>query len=542
MVKRGIALLAGLAVGGTVFACSSDESPPTLPSTQLSPQALYIRASLDVRGVRPTPAELQTLGASPEQLDAMLDALVDDARFGSSVRAIFADALRTRQDRYRFGAEELGLSDDDEFIVARAISEEPLNIMHHIALSDAPFSDIFSADYTIVEPVLVQAWSLEQAETQPKTLPTGTVLARYTDGRPPAGVLATNAFFWRHTSTVENANRGRSNAISRAFLCEDYLDRPIDFPKDVDLTDSELIREAIKTNPGCQACHATLDPFASHLWGFMQLAEDAASWSLYHPQNELMWKEETDAQPAFFGTPTEGTLSILAQSIGADERFAACTVQRVYEAFIGRPAELSDEGQLVAHRETFVKSGLSLKALVRGVLRDPAYGGREQLSAWGGTPAPVIAKLASVEVLDRSLLDLSGYQMTFAGRAVTEVDYGLRALAGGSERGDSSQASLGHALVHRRLAEGAARSLVDGLAPSSRVGKLLDKADLSQKPSAAFVAELVFEIQSQQVDQGSERVTALLALFDAVAQQDGNEEAWTALLTASFSDPTLAVY
>ncbi|MCA9620895.1 MAG: DUF1588 domain-containing protein, partial [Myxococcales bacterium] len=101
----------------------------------------------------------------------------------------------------------------------------------------------------------------------------GLVRAHYVDGRPAAGVLATNAFFWRHRSTLENANRGRANAISRAFLCEDYLERPIDFPSDIDLSDADAIENAIDHNAACQACHATLDPLASHLWGFMVLTE-----------------------------------------------------------------------------------------------------------------------------------------------------------------------------------------------------------------------------------------------------------------------------
>ena len=540
--KAAAALLLGSLA---VAACASNDEllEQPLPDPGLSARALYLRASLDVRGARPSAAELEQLEQSPDQLNSMLAALLDDPRFGSRAAAVFAPALRTRRDRYRFGAEDYGLPSEQNAALQQAFSEEALNLIHYIAVTDRPFSEILTADYTIVAPILTQVWPLATEAEQPSAgLPEATQLARYQDGRPAAGVLATNSFFWRHTSTVQNANRGRSNAISRAFLCEDYLDRPIDFPKDVDLTDSEGIAEAIKTNPGCQACHATLDPFASHLWGFMQPVEDAPSWSFYHPENELSWQTETAAVPAFFGKPTAGSLRALALAIAGDERFVACTTRRMYEAFLGRPAALADEGQLAFHREAFLASGLSLKALVLSLFNDAAYRGQARSSTFGGTPEPVDAKLVSPQLLGSSLYDLSGYRMSYGGRDLISVDYGLRALAGGSERGASASPSLGRALVHRRLAEGAAQAVISQATPSSRIGALLSDADLAAQPSPETLVALLFEVQSVRPEADGEQVQALLSLWDAVASQQDAQAAWTALLTAVFSDPSLAVY
>ena len=255
------------------------------------------------------------------------------------------------------------------------------------------------------------------------------------------------------------------------------MERPIDFPQGVDLTDTEAIDSAIRDNPGCQACHATLDPFASHLWGFMYLSEEVQGWLTYQPQNERMWADETAAEPAFFGAPTSGTLDTLAVEIASDERFVSCAVQRVFEGLMDRDAAIEDEGQLAAHREAFLDSGLSLKELVRSVLNDPAYRGQTRLSDFGATPDGVRRKLVSPELLTSSIADLTGYRLAFARRDATDVDYLVRALAGGSESGPASSPSLGHALVHRRIAEGAARALVDlplqGQAiTTSRVGEL----------------------------------------------------------------------
>ncbi len=532
----------------SIAACDrGDEASPTVSDAPaaLDARQILIRASLDVRGARPSKAELVQLQASPAALDTMLAGFVDDPGFGGRIRSIFADAVRTRRDFYRFGAEDLGLPEQQTGTLNRAMAEETLNIISHVVQEDQPFSNILTADYTIVAALLLDVWPLAAAEEQPRNLPPGTVLARYTDARPAAGVLATNSFFWRHTSTIENANRGRSNAISRAFLCEDYLDRPIDFPRNVDLTNEQALQNAIRTNPGCQACHATLDPFASHLWGFMYTSDDSPDdWIRYHPENEPLWKDETTATPAFFGAPTDGTLSALAASIASDERFVACTVRRVYESFLGRDATIDDTGQLAAHREAFLASGLSVKDLVRSLLGDPAYRGRTELSAYGATPAPVTLKLASPELLSSEIRELSGYRMTIGGLDITGIDYGVRTLAGGSERGFAATPSLGHALVQRRLAESSALALM-GEEPDespSRLGDVLRSTDTAVRPTAAVVVELIAQARTRMVSEDSAEVTALVDLWNAIDNSAGEAQAWAGMLTALLADPDLAVY
>jgi ATPase subunit of ABC transporter with duplicated ATPase domains len=80
--------------------------------------------------------------------------------------------------------------------------------------------------------------------------------------------------WWRYPSNGSNYHRGRANAVSRIFLCSDYLSRPVIFPRDLDLTDEELVLNAIRTNPACVNCHVSLDPLASYLSGFQFKGSD----------------------------------------------------------------------------------------------------------------------------------------------------------------------------------------------------------------------------------------------------------------------------
>ena len=67
---------------------------------RLSQQAFFTRASLDLRGIRPTIAELKFLENNPHNLDDLLFDLVDDPRFLDRIQVIFAPAFRTLIDFY----------------------------------------------------------------------------------------------------------------------------------------------------------------------------------------------------------------------------------------------------------------------------------------------------------------------------------------------------------------------------------------------------------------------------------------------------------
>ena len=92
--------------------------------------------------------------------------------------------------------------------------------------------------------------------------------AHYTDGRQHAGILTMSTTWLRYPSAGGNANRSRANAVSKMLLCDDYLSRPIVLNRaavDQLTVDPET---AISTNASCQSCHSTLDPLASHFFGF----------------------------------------------------------------------------------------------------------------------------------------------------------------------------------------------------------------------------------------------------------------------------------
>lgn len=510
-------------------ACAPAPEEPVV-ERRLEAREILVRASLDVRGVRPSPDEIEAVVADPESVGERIAQMVQADGFAERVADLFAPAFRTRIDQYPLLYDRPDVQD--------AIGEEPLDLIRTLVLNDASYAELVLADYTVVRPEVMDLWPV-QAIDDAVTVPEGTTLARYTDGRPHAGVLSTNALWWRHGSTLENANRGRANALSRALLCESFLDRPIDFPSDLDLSDSQTIRDAIRTNPGCTACHATLDPLASYLWGFMYEGEGLAAWAEYRVERERDWLRYTDRPPGFFGEPGESLLDLGAQ-IASDERFVACGVKRVYEGLLGRRVTPDDDGALAEHRDAFVSGGLTLSALVQSVLADPRYQGRSEPSTYGGHPPSVALKVITPDQLESELEALTGYRMTIADRDVLRLDSGLRAVAGGGDQGAATLPSTGLLLVHRRLAEAAATAVVDGTVSGGTLAPVV--SSWQTEPSREELVALVLATVSRPLAVDGEEVDALLALWRDLHVIADAPTAHKGLLTALLADPQRLVF
>lgn len=529
-------------------ACAREGLDPT-PTRGLDPVPFLVRASLDLRGVRPTAAEISEVTARPDRAAAIAAGFVDDPRFPDRVRDWFAEAFRTRVDAFPIHAAEIGLAPEEDAALQASIAEEPLMLAAHIAAHDLPFSTLVTADYSFADERIARAFPVDYPEGA-----RGWVKVRYTDGRPAAGVLSMNSLYWRFPSTGVNFGRGRASAIARALLCEEFLDRPVDFPPGVNLADASAVARAVRENAACVNCHATLDPLASHLFGFQYATLSVDEMERYHPEREQLWRSATGAAPAYFGRESS-TLVTLGQRIAADGRFVSCAVRRVYEAMLGRRAEPRDDGALTEHREAFLAGGLTIKAVVRSVLADPAYAGRTARSRFGGAARGVTRKLMRPEILAAEMEDLTGVRLRGGGRdLLLTAGSGLRALAGGADGTTGEAPAMGPTvplvLVEERLAEAAAAAIVAG-APGGRVGAALAGADLDLPPSdprfdasaRSIVVALHRAISGAEVARDGEEVTAALALFADLHRAEGDPRAaWAEVIAALLRDPEITTY
>lgn len=506
---------------------------PPAPAPSMEAERALTRLSLDLRGRRPDPAELAVAAADPTALDRYTDLWLRGPELGGRVRDLWSEVYLTRSDLWPVSASQYSRRDVPDF--EESVGEEDLRLLGWVAENDLPWTDIVTADWTVANDTLAEVWPLEWVEGEPAE--GGWARARYTDGRPAAGVLSTNSLWWRYPSSNANANRHRANAVSRILLCDDYLARPIEFDRNVNLLDGEAVDDAVKNNPNCVTCHASLDPIASYLFGFWwYISFSPAEVSYYQPTRELLWQEYLGVPPAWYGTPGYG-LQDLGHQIAGDPRFPNCATQQAFELLLRRDAAYEDTEALAEHRDAFIAGGLTMRALLGSVLRDPAYLAPDTDEA-GFVPR----KMVTPDLLASQTTALTGF--TWSSGSVDYMDsslFGFHTLAGGADgstvTATATSPSTTIVLVQQRLAEAAASEAVEtGTAP------VLAGLDLDSRPSEADLAALTLRVLSRTVEPTDTEVAELIELWDAAAAEGGAREAWATVLTALMRDPDYLFY
>jgi hypothetical protein len=423
----------------------------------LSPRRQLIRLSVDLRGAHPSRAELEHIEAHPDSYGQFVDRYLQDPRFVERMKAIWNRSFRTRTGETFFDPDEAGLGELPEEVVADSVGEEPLALVGHVIANDLPWSEVVTADYTLADPIVAAMWDLDYPEGE-----TGWQKAWYLDGRPHSGVLSSTTLWTRYPSAGVNANRHRANTVTRIFMCDDYLARPVSFSRtQIDTLTTGDPEEVIQTTPACQSCHSTLDPMASHFFGFWWEVEgDLADQTLYRPEEEPTWRTQMGdhVSPAFYGIPTSGLVE-MGEHLAEDPRFARCAVETVFDGLTQRNASDDDREELEPHLRAFQDGGLVIRDLVRSIVTSPRYRAARVEDPGLEARVPVLKTVTPAQ-LEGIIAAKTGYRWTFDGRPglARNVD-GLAVLSGGTDgrfvHHPNHDPSVGLAFVQERLAQAA---------------------------------------------------------------------------------------
>ncbi len=537
------------------LACAQPtETTPVDPDAVLVPldgPRLLRRMSLDLRGTLPSVAELDAAEIADEEgLDALRDALLEDPAFEERVVLKLAERWHTRVDEFLLSNAEYlseGVGAPEQIYAwERAVGEEPLRLMAWVAANDRPWTEIVTADYTVANETLAAAWPIDYPEDGE-----GWEVSTYTDGRPAAGVLATNGLWWRYYSTVSNYNRGRAAAISRLLLCEDYLARPVTFDSQVALVDEAGVESALRSNPYCLGCHSSLDPLASALFGFWVANEySAIEMDTYHRERELLGQYLLGTEASFFGTPVAG-LAQLGEQIAQDPRFSRCAAETFAEVLWGRAVTQDDFDRVELLRDAFLAGDGSIKPLLRAVVDTPVYraGALEDAATDAQRAGENTTRLIDAILFRSVMADLSGFSWQYEGFDQLDNDtYGYRLLGGGVDgsyvTGTQRLPSITWLLTNQLVAEGAASQLVEGLDTPEAEGRIFTAVSSANTPDdAAFQAELAqlhWRLFAVRADDGW--LAEMSAIWREVEATDGPDAAWTVALAAMLQDPLFVTY
>jgi hypothetical protein len=531
-----------------LLACAPVEAPPA-DLVPLEGAALARRLSLDLRGVTPTLAELDR-ATQDGGVDALREEWLVDPRFEERLVDAFAEDWLLRLDELRVEPEEFE-STLDGFAFSRAFGEEPARLMARVAADDLPWTEVVTADWTLapvaLEGVLPVEYLADDADQAWRE-------ARYTDGRPALGVLATSGLWMRYHTTLFNYNRGRAAVLARYLLCYDFLDRPVHV-EPLSETNTEALLAATREEPGCVACHAGLDPLASTLFGFWPFEDkDGRELVGYHVERERYGETLLQLSPAYFGTPVYAT-SQLGELVSSDPRFRTCTARRTAERLWGRDMA-DDELALVDDLGRGLQDAdWSYKALVRAVVATDAYLVGELGD--GATDAQVEdarpRRLMGPAMLASAVEDLSGVRWTREGwDQLTSDETGYRVLLGGADgesvRRPNLMPTVSHTLVVQRLAQSAADLGVDADFAATRserrlVGTTVDDLADVVAGSDALQDELTAvhrRVLGEPPD--ADELSALTTLWESAAADHGPETAWKLVVGLQLRDPAFWSY
>jgi hypothetical protein len=425
----------------------------TLPKLELLDwKGTFRKAVIDLGGRLPSGSELAI--ADEAAFDAALDALMKAPTFATRVKEMWNDVLLLK------GAQEVGAFSFDKKNFSRAeewqtaydkcagaadvgkcraeigdywepvsvdLRREPLELIAHVVRKDAPFSEVLTAPYALVNFNTSKIYDLASAFTGVTDREDWRELqVKQTDGSavPHAGVLSTPGFLGRWVSTRTNINRARARVVFKAFLATSVLDLA---QRPVDSSALTAVKDPTKNASACAVCHVALDPVANSFSNF----PDDRRFS-YNASVTAATDPHVGTFAAGFGAEaTPGTenklLPWMTARLVKDERFAYAVVKTFYTGLIGVPpmsyprdgandptfterlhAWSAQDAFLRKTAKDFAAGGMNAKQVVRTVVKSPYFraikgAGSDALLADLGP-----GRLLTPEMLDRKLRAVMG--------------------------------------------------------------------------------------------------------------------------------------
>lgn len=251
-----------------------------------------------------------------------------------------------------------------------AMRREPLELLRYIVEQERPFTEILTADYTMVSPYTARGYGVyEDLKDQFKDpdapfefIPTKLKALKARNGKvqptedgnyPHAGLLSTFQYLRRYPTTETNRNRLRARMYYDHFLGVDIMNLA---PRVSDAAAIDAKYEIPTMQAAeCVVCHRTIDPIAG-------LFQD------YYNENGHYGPRKDGWFVDMFGPGGEGddlpktekwrALQWLGQRTATDPRFTIAMSEHVYYILMGRkvllPPDDIDDPQFAARRRAYL--------------------------------------------------------------------------------------------------------------------------------------------------------------------------------------------
>lgn len=540
------------------------QQDPNAEIAYLSPTQHLVRASMALRGLRPSLQELEAVREDPRYVPAIVDWYLKQPELGPVIREMHEEAWQLGVDKVIDPAGFPSLPPLSKYGTQRlneSIVDAPLRLVEHVVLEDRPYTEIVTARYTYADEIVAGVWGMpydEQGETWQET--------HYADDRPESGLLS-DAFLWnRHSTTFSNKGRGRANTVTRALLCYDFLAKELPIDTSIDFADPDAVTNAVQNNPTCAACHVTLDPLAAF---FAPLSPASPSYEIakypHDTYDPLLTKYLRVTEPGYFGEPGNDVRA-LGRFIAEDPRFATCTAKRFYSFLTQTDLDQVPDAVSARFEKVLVDSGMSAKALLRAIVLSDEFRASHATDEASDETADALVGLrkASPRAFARMIQGLTGYrwQTTLplainGAYQVGDVDlmtdsfFGFKVLAGGTDGASVARSSHTMSatvtLSFEALSARAAKHVVEqDFAKSDKQARRLlrdiDESDTSEAAVRRQLAALSLRFYGDVAASDAPAIDDAYTLFRGALALGDARRAWTITLNALLQDPRMAFY
>lgn len=391
--------------------CKSLTSSVISPSSIVlaSPQDTLYSVSSMMLGRVPSANELST-ASTTSGLDNVLNQYMNTDDFYEWIRTSFNNILLTDStltSRSSLSAiSSAGFSETDNWYDQNVTEEEgrsirdlrdssvkgaaraPLELIVNVIRKNRSFSEILTADYTMMNPYSSRSYGLNisgfsfQNDSFTENFSEDNYKEVKLAGIPQSGLLSDIIFLTQFPTTTTNANRHRSTKVQKFFLNTDILalaDRPIDS------TEESEDPHPTMTNPDCTICHIVMEPisgaYKNYRYGVKYLVRD---WY------DDMQEPGLSINNLLPDTQSSTALQWLGQEIVKDDRFSRSIVHIFYTALTGRePLKASMSGNTLEYTQAiafedevfmdlsqkFKDSNMNAKTLIKEIIKSPLYRG-----------------------------------------------------------------------------------------------------------------------------------------------------------------------
>ncbi|MCA9411418.1 MAG: DUF1592 domain-containing protein [Candidatus Omnitrophica bacterium] len=339
-----------------------------LPDTQYA-----VRLAVDLLGAHPTVGDLEAIAGGTLTTNELIERYLDDERFYHRLLWIANDFFLTERTDIPFFQETF--DDEMEEELAASVGEEPLRLFQYLVSHDLPMTELATAPYTVADSTLAKFWGIDYPGPEGGS---EWMKCHYMDGRPHSGVLSMQSFYFRYDSTAANKQRGRANHITRIFLDDNHFQRNVSLEFRLANNRESDIDNAVRYNPGCLACHASLEGIVGHLQAVQlgpvgESTQEFDDFNVYSHQGIERWQLISERVPSYYGRPSDGKLTTLGKYLANDPRFSYTMAKRMLAAMVQGLVDHRERELIVELDQIFRDSEFRLKDLIRAIVKTDLY-------------------------------------------------------------------------------------------------------------------------------------------------------------------------